>query len=87
MNDEQIKAFIARRAAQRPIENRRVRMAVLETAMDKAIQQIRISTAQVMLQEQFSIPIIAQITKLSVEEITFLSQGKTLDEEDDDTED
>jgi hypothetical protein len=79
MNDEQIKAFIARRAAQRPIENRRVRMTVLETAMDKAIQRIQISTAQVMLQEQFSIPVIAQITKLSIEEVTLLSEGKELD--------
>ncbi len=82
--DEFMKAFIKRREAQRPIENRRIMMGVMETAVDKAVRAFGVRVALKLLQEQWAIPKIASVTELSVEEITLLSQGKDLDADSDD---
>jgi uncharacterized membrane protein len=80
--DEFKKAFIARRAAQQPIENRRIETAVLETAVDKAVDRTRrlekIETAQKALATGVPQEVIATITGLSTQEVALLAQGQPL---------
>jgi predicted transposase/invertase (TIGR01784 family) len=82
--DEFRKAFIARRAAQRPIENRRIETSVIETAEEKGTRRKTIEFAKESLKEGFPIAAIAKITKLSLEEVSSLSEGKELDMDQDD---
>jgi hypothetical protein len=72
-----------RRAYQRHIENRRMEHSVLETAEEKGARRKTIEFATESLKEGFPIAAVAKITKLSLEEVTLLSQGKDLDADSD----
>jgi predicted transposase YdaD len=73
-----------RRAYQRHIENRRIENSVIETAVDKSIRLRNIEIAKESLNEGFPIAAVAKISKLDVEEVTLLAEGKELDTDIDD---
>ena len=68
-----------RRAYQRHVENRRIEMSVTETAFEKGARQNSMEVAQKSLQMGLSHEIIAQLTALSLTEIAFLAEGKSID--------
>jgi predicted transposase YdaD len=68
-----------RRAYQRPIENRRIENSVIETAVDKSIRLRNIEIAKESLKEGLSITAVAKISKLDVDEVSLLAEGKELD--------
>ena len=73
-----------RRAYQRHIENRRIENSVIETAVDKSIRLRNIEIAKEALIEGLPITAVAKISKLAIEEVTLLAEGKELDPDIDD---
>ena len=74
-----------KQAYRRHIENRRIENSVIETAEDKVRRIERVEFAkQLLFLKQLPIPMIAQVSKLSIEEVTLLSQGNLLDTDSDD---
>jgi hypothetical protein len=71
-----------RRAYQRYIENRRIENSVIETAVDKSIRLRNIEIAKESLNEGLPIAAVSKISKLAVEEVTLLAEGKELDADD-----
>jgi predicted transposase YdaD len=72
-------SFEERRAYQRHIENRRIENSVIETAVDKSIRLRNIEIAKESLKEGLSITDVAKISKLDVDEVSLLAEGKELD--------
>jgi PD-(D/E)XK nuclease family transposase len=72
-----------KRAYRRHIENRRVEMAVVDTAIDKAKRQLSIDFARKSLKKGINIDDIIDMTGLPIDEIITLSRGGELDKEDD----
>lgn len=70
-------------AYRRHIENRRVEMAVVDTAIDKAKRQQAIEFAKKGLKKGIHIDDIIDITGLPIDEIILLSRGIELDKEED----
>ncbi|MEO0044764.1 MAG: hypothetical protein RL329_4213 [Bacteroidota bacterium] len=70
-------------AYRRHIENRRIESSVIETAEDKAIRRKSIQFATKLLSAGSALPFVAEMSELSLQEVTLLSQGKELDKEDD----
>lgn len=73
---------VDKKAYQRHIENRRIELAVLETAIDKLKRETAIDIAKKALLANVDTTLIAEITALSIEEIMLLSAGKELDKDD-----
>ena len=73
-----------RRAYQRHIENRRIENSVIETAIDKSIRLRNIEIAKEALIEGLPITAVTKISKLAIEEVTLLAEGKELDPDIDD---
>jgi predicted transposase/invertase (TIGR01784 family) len=70
-----------RRAYQRHVENRRVEMSVIETALDKGIRTRNIEVAKTLLANGLAHELICNASKLTLDEVTQLSQGIHLDED------
>ncbi len=70
-------------AYKRHVENRRIEMGVMETAIDKAKRVQAIAFAKAGLKKGFDIKDLVEITKLLEEEIIALSRGEDIDKEDD----
>jgi predicted transposase/invertase (TIGR01784 family) len=73
-------------AYKRHIENRRIEMGVMETAIDKAKRKNAIDIAKVLLLADTDKDLIAKATKLTLEEIIRIERGEELDKEEDDDE-
>ncbi len=70
-------------AYKRHIENRRIEMGVVETAIDKATRKKAITFALGGLQKGLSVQDIVEITQLTEEEVIALSKGEDIDKEED----
>lgn len=68
----------------RHIENRRIEMGVMETAIDRAERRKAIEVAKVLVATGTDKNIIALATKLTMEELSKIERGEELDKEDDD---
>ena len=66
------------------LQNRRIQMGVLETAMLKGVRSCSIEVAKWGLRRKMYKDIIAQETKLTLDEIDRLEKGEDIDKEDDD---
>jgi predicted transposase/invertase (TIGR01784 family) len=67
----------------RHIENRRIEMAVKETAEDRGARKTAIRIAKEALNEGVGVELIAKITQLSIFEIEKLAKGEELDKDED----
>ena len=63
----------------RYIENRRIEMAVLETAEDKGKRKNQIQVALDCLAEGFPYDVIVKISRLLLSEVQLLAEGKDID--------
>lgn len=70
-------------AYKRHIENRRIEMGVMETAIDRAKRAQSIEVAKEALKEGASIEFVTKITKLPLIEIEKLANGEDIDNEED----
>lgn len=68
----------------RHIENKRIEMAVMETAKDNAIRKKAIEVAKVLIAAKTDKNLVLLATKLSIEDIDTLMSGKELDKDDSD---
>lgn len=68
-------------AYKRHIENRRIEMGVMETAIDKAERRKAIEIAKESLKEGASIDFVTKVTKLTKMEVERLVQGEDIDKE------
>ena len=66
----------------RQVENRRIRMAVLETAEEKGSRRTQIRVAKVCLKDGLSHDLIVELTDLWLSEVQLLAEGKDIDDED-----
>jgi phage terminase Nu1 subunit (DNA packaging protein) len=83
--DVELMRLADRRAYQRHIENRRIENSVIETAEEKVRRVERVAFArELLLLNQMPIPMIAQVSKLSVEDVNSLAEGNDLDADSDD---
>jgi hypothetical protein len=70
-------------AYKRHIENQRIEMGVMETAIDKAQRKKAIEVAKVLLAAKTNKELIVAATELTMQEILKMEQGEDIDKEDD----
>lgn len=70
-------------AYKRHIENQRIEMGVMETAIDKAQRKKAIEVAKVLLAARTNKELIVAATELTMQEILKMEQGEDIDKEDD----
>ena len=70
-----------RRSYQRHVENKRIEMGVMETAIDRATRRKAIDVAKEALKERANIDFIAKITGLSHMEIEQIAKGIDIDQD------
>ncbi len=70
-------------AYKRHIENKRIEMGVMETAIDKGKRKKAVEVAKKLLLANATFDFIAEITALTKEEVLILSKGEEIDKEED----
>ena len=63
----------------RKVENRRIEMAVLETAEDKGRRKDQIEVAKIGLAKNLPFDLIVELSRLLPSEIQLLAEGKDID--------